>query len=159
MQDLSNIHSYATERTNSTTGDPSPILEFSPDDGLMLTVLNQAARGSAPGIPVYAKLRDASGDPLPIGTSLRLEYEAPTDEQRNTVSEVKDNIQPFNNLSIQEQQDEEFVDAVKIPLRGQALRVRDIDTLYLSVESSKAIDWDNSQLYIEGSVVNESPMN
>lgn len=159
MQDLSNIHEYATERTNATTGDPSPILEFSPDDGLFLTVLNQAARGSSQGVPVYADLKDSNGDNLPIGTSLRFEYETPSDEQRNTVSEVRDNIQPYNNLSIQEQQDEEYVDATKIPLLGAALRVRDIDTFYVSIESGTEIDWSNSQLYIEGSTVNESPMN
>ena len=159
MQDLSNIHEYVTERTNATTGDPSPILEISPDDGLFLTLLNRATRGSAPGVPIYGKFYDSNGDPLPIGTSLRFEYERPSDEQRNTVSEVRDNIQPFNNLTVQEQQDEEFVDAVKIPLLGKALRVRDIDRLYLSIESSEQIDWEQSQLFIEGSTVNESPKN
>lgn len=158
MEDLSNIHDTATERTN-ITGTPSPILEFTPDDGLMLELLNRAARGTAQGIPVYAKLRDSNGDPLPLGTSLRFEYERPSDEQRNRVSEVRDNIQPFTNLTIQEQQDEEFIDSVKIPLRGNKLRVRDIDSLYLSIESSEQIDWSNSQLYIEGSTVNSSPMN
>jgi len=158
MEDLSNIHDTATERTN-IVGTPSPILEFTPDDGLMLELLNRAARGTAQGIPVYGKLRDSNGDPLPLGTSLRFEYEQPSDEQRNRVSEVRDNIQPYNNLSIQQQQDEEFVDSVKIPLRGSKLRVRDIDKLYLSAESSEEIDWSNSQLYIEGSTVNSSPMN
>ena len=158
MQDLSNIHEYAVERTNMV-GAPSPILEFSPDDGLFLEILNRAARGSAQGIPIYADLQDSSGNQLPIGTSIRFEFERPSDEQRNTVSEVKDNIQPFNNLTIQDQQDEEYVDAVKVPLLGEALRVRDIDTLFVSIDSSAQIDWDNSQLYIEGSTVNERPMN
>jgi len=141
MQDLSNIHDYATQRTNNTGGDASPILEISPDNGLFLTILNSAARGSAPGIPVYADLRDAN------------------DDQRNRVSEVRDNIQPYNTLSVQDQQDEEYIDAVKIPLLGNALNVRDIDTFYVSIQSSEEIDWSNSQLYIEGSVVNESPKN
>lgn len=154
MQDLSNIHEYATETTN-TTGSTSPILEITPDNGLFLQIMNAAARGSVPGVPVYADLQDSNGNNLPLGTSLRFEYEAPGDDERSKVSEVRDNIQPYNNLTITEQQDEEYIDAVKIPLLGSALRVRDIDTFYVSVNSSAQIDWSNSQLYIEGSAVDE----
>ncbi|TKX86207.1 hypothetical protein EXE43_09565 [Halorubrum sp. SS5] len=158
MQDLSNISESATERTN-TPGEVTPILEFSPGDGLYYEIMNRAARGSAPGIPIYAILRDSNNDPLPLDTTLRFQYEAPSDSQPSTVSEVRDNIQPFRNLSIQQQQDEEFVDAVKIELLGSVLRVRDIDSLYLSADSSEQIDWSNSQLYVEGSVVDEKPKN
>ncbi|UXF51033.1 MAG: hypothetical protein HQRvContig05_35 [Haloquadratum phage sp.] len=154
MQDLSNIHDDATEVVN-IPGTTSPILEISPDNGLYYEILNAAARGSEPGVPVYAKLYDADGNLLPLGTSLRFEFEAPGDDERNKVSEVRDNIQPFNTLSISEQQDEEFIDAVKIPLLGRMLRVRDIDTFYVSINSSEEIDWSASQLFIEGSAVNE----
>jgi hypothetical protein len=157
MQDLSNIHEYATERTN-VTGQPTPILEVQPDRGLFLTLVNSVARGSEQGIPIYGTLQDSNGDDLPLGTSLRLEIEKPSDEQRNRVSEVRDNIQPYHNLSISQQQDEEFIDAVKIPLLGRALRVRDIDRFYVTIDSSAEIDWSNSQLYIEGNAVSESPM-
>ncbi|WP_144901357.1 hypothetical protein [Halobellus captivus] len=158
MQDLSNIHEYATELTN-TTGQADPILAFSPDEGLLLELINRATRGSAPGIPVYMDLRDSNDDPLPIGTSVQVEFERPSDRNRNVVSEERDNIQPWNNLSISQQQDEEFVDSVKIPLLGKALQVRHIDTVYVSIESSAQIDWSNSQFYMEGSAVNERPHN
>jgi len=160
MQDLSNIHEYATELTNDT-GDTDPILEISPDSGLFLTIVNMVVRGSGEGIPVYADLRDSNDDQLPIGTSIRFQYEAPGDSDRTTVSDVRDNIQPWNNLSISQQQDEEFVDSVKIPLEGgpgQQINVRDIDSFYVTIESSAQIDWSNSQLYIEGNAVTESPM-
>lgn len=160
MEDISNIHEFATQRTN-TTGEPTPILEISPDSGLGLVIANAVARGKAQGIPIYASLQDAGGSDLPLGTSLRLEYERPTDEQRNRVSEVRDNIQPYRNLTIQDQQDEEFVDAVKLPLlggRGQRPTVRDIDTWYVTIESSTQIDWANSQLFIEGNAVQRVPM-
>lgn len=154
MQDLSNIHEDATERTN-ITGVTSPILEITPGNGLYFEILNAAARGSEPGVPIYAKLRDSNGDLLPLGTSLRFEFESPGDDERSKVSEVRDNLQPYNNLSITDQQDEEYIDAVKVPLLESALRVRDIDSLYVSVNSSAEIDWANSQLFIEGSAVNE----
>ena len=154
MQDLSNIHEDATERTN-IPGTTSPILEISPDNGLFYEILNAAARGNKPGVPVYQKLRDSNGDLLPLGTSVRFEFEAPGDDERSKVSEVRDNIQPYNNLSITDQQDEEYIDAVKIPLLGSMVRVRDIDTFYVSINSSEEIDWANSQLFIEGSAVNE----
>lgn len=152
MEDLSNIHEYAEERTN-TAGIVTPILEFEPEDGIGLRVLNNAARGTAEGVPVYADLRDSNGDQLPIGTAVRIEYESPTSEERNRVSEIRDNIQPYNTLSIQDQQDEEYVDAVKIPLLGNNVEVRSIDSLYISIECPEEIDWSNSALYIEGSVV------
>jgi len=158
MQDLSNISDSATELTN-VVGVVSPIIEFSPGDGLFFEILNRAARGNAPGVPVYAKLRDSNGDPLPLDTTLRWQYEAPGDSEPRSVSETRDNIQPYNNLSITQQQDEEYIDAVKIPLKGSTLRVRDIDSLYLSIESSEEIDWSNSQLYVEGSAVDEKRKN
>ena len=70
MQDLSNIHEDATERTN-IPGTTSPILEISPDNGLYYEILNAAARGSEPGVPVYFKAYDTNGDLMPLGTSLR----------------------------------------------------------------------------------------
>ncbi len=158
MQDLSNIHEYATEVIN-TTGLRTPILEISPEDGIFLSILNNATRGSEVGVPVYADLRDSNDDQLPLSTELLFEFEAPgNDSDRNRVSEVRDNIQPYNTLSIKEQQDEEFIDSVKIPLLGDLVNVRDIDTFYVSIESSKEIDWQYSQLYIEGSAVAENPM-
>lgn len=157
MEDLSNISDNATEQPN-IPGVVSPILEFSPDEGLALVLRNAAARGTAAGIPIYAKLYDSNGDLLPLDSSLRIEYESPGADERRKVSEVRDNLQPYNNLSITEQQDEEFVDAIKIPLLGESLTVRDIDSFFISIESSAEIDWSNSQLYIEGSTVSEVPM-
>ncbi|MFB6302774.1 MAG: hypothetical protein ABEH78_07945 [Haloferacaceae archaeon] len=157
MEDISNIHEFATQRTN-TTGVRTPILEIQPDDGLLLQILNQVARGSAEGVPIYADLKDSTGSDLPLGTSLVFEYERPEADDTRRVSEVRDNIQPYRNLTITEQQDEEYVDAVKLPLLGRALNVRDIDKWYISIDSSAQIDWANSSLYIEGNAVNRKPM-
>jgi len=156
MQDLSNIHENVIQLVNDT-GKVSPILEISPDTGLFYRIRNAVNRGSDPGIPMYFDLRDSNDDPLPVGTSVRVEFESPGDEQRNIVSEVRDNIQPWLNLSIRDQQDEEYIDSVKVPLKGPALTVRDIDTMYVSIESSAAVDWDNSEFYLEGNAVTESP--
>jgi len=158
MADLSNIHSYATEKTNDTTGEPSPILEIEPDDGLFLRIVNAARRGTAPGVPIYMDLRDSNDDPLPIGTEVRFQFETPSMNDRQTVSQVVDNIQTWKNLTIQEQQDEEYVDATKIELEGAALNVRDIDSFYFSIASDTQIDWTNSAWYMEGSTVDELPM-
>lgn len=154
MSDISNISNEATELTN-TTGQPDPILEISPQDGLIFEVLAAVARGRAPGVPVYMDLRDSNNDPLPVGTSVRLEFEAPGDKERSRVSKVRDNIQPWNNLTISDQQDEEYVDRVKIELLGERIIVRDIDSLYVTIESSTQIDWSNSAVYVEGNAVNE----
>jgi len=132
--------------------------ESQPENGLMLQIVGNVARGKEAGVPVYADLRDSNDDPLPLGTSVRFEFESPGDRQRQAVSEVRDNIQPYRNLSIRDQQDEDYVDSVKVQLLGSALNVRDIDTLYVSIESSAQIDWSNSRLYIEGNAVTEVPV-
>ena len=158
MQDLSNIHEFATEEVN-TPGLRTPILEISPDSGLALVILTAAARGTDLGVPIYADLRNSSDENLPLDTELLFEFERPgNDSDKNRVSEVRDNIQPYNNLTITEQQDMEFIDSVKIPLLGDAVITRDIDSFYVSVTSSEEIDWQYSQLYIEGSAVTEENM-
>jgi len=158
MEDLSNIHEYAAELVN-IPGVTSPILEFEPEDGIGLRVRNNAARGSAVGVPIYLDLRDSNGDQLPVGTSVRFEYESPTSEERNRVSEIRDNIQQYRALDIRDQQDEDYVDSVKIPLLGPNVEVRSIDSFYLSIESSTEIDWSQSAAYIEGDVVDKVKTN
>jgi len=156
MQDLSNVHEDVTELVNDT-GDLSPILSFSPESGLFFRLVNRVNRGRDEGVPIYFKLRDSNGDLLPVGTSVAVKFETPNDEQAHIVSEVRDNIQAWNNLSIRDQQEAEYIDSVKIPLKGRALTVRDIDTAYLVVDSTKQVDWDNSEVYIEGNAVTEAP--
>jgi len=158
MQDISNVHPDATELTNDTD-QLSPILSFSPESGLFFRILNMVQRGREEGLPIYFKLRDSSGNLLPVGTSVAFKFETPSDEQAHIVSEVRDNIQSWNNLSIRDQQEAEYVDSVKIPLKGRALTVRDIDTAFVVVDSTKQVDWDNSEMYIEGNAVTEAPKN
>lgn len=165
MKQLSNITQRkvtATERTN-VPDVLSPILEFEPDDGIGLIIRGMVATGEADGFPIYADLRDSNGDPLPVDTSLAFQYERPSDDDRTTVTHVQDNIRVFNSLSINEQQNAEHIDQVKQVLKNTeaaqengetpTLGVRDIDSLYVSVESSTQIDWSNSKLYVAGEAV------
>jgi len=156
MQDISNVHDDAIELVNDP-GQLSPIMSFSPESGLFFRLLNRVNRGKDAGVPIYFKLRDSDGDLLPVGTSVAVKFETPSDEQAHIVSEVRDNIQPWLNLSIRDQQEAEYIDSVKVPLKGRALTVRDIDTAYIVVDSTAEVDWSNSELYIEGNAITESP--
>lgn len=162
---LSNITTQkvdATERTN-TVDELSPILEFQPNDGIALKIRGMVNAGSEPGIPIYADLQDTDGNDLPVDTAVALEYERPSWDKARTVSHVRDNIRPYNSLSVSEQQNMEHVDQTKHTLKNTdealangetpQLHIRDVDKLYVSVDSSEQIDWDNSRLYIDGNAV------
>ena len=134
----------ATEQTN-VTGQMTPILGFSPNDGLLLTI-----RGGI-GIPLVMDLRDPNGDQLPLDTKVRVEYDAPHLDTRQVVSETLSNIQAWRTLSVKEQQNEEYRDRTRVGLKDgyKAVEVRDIDELALSVESSKVVDWSQSRVYVD----------
>jgi hypothetical protein len=150
---LSNLSDEATEKTNQT-GVMDPILEIDPDDGTMLRLLNDALAGEE-GLALYLKLRDSGDNKLPTNTELLLEAERATDDSRRAVSVKNDNISAWNTLSLKEQRDTEFIDQVKVELQGEAINIRPMDTLYLSLKGSTAIDWSNSEAYFERKGVRE----
>jgi hypothetical protein len=151
---LSNISSEATELTN-TTGTRSPILEIQPDDGLVFLIDAMVSRGNEMGIPIFAELKDSNDDDLPQDTEIALEFETPNDDQAYAVTEPKQNIRAYNSLSVKDQQNEEYIDAIKHVLKGQGLAVEDVDKLYVSIDSSEQIDWSNSRLTISENAVQE----
>lgn len=151
---LSNISTIATEETN-TTGELTSILTVTPDDGTNLVLRGAVPRGDQVGIPIFAKLKDSAGDDLPQDTTIALRYEDPLMDSPQVVSFPQDHIRPYNSLSIQDQQNEEFIDSVKHELKGQALVVDDVDVLEVAIESSEQIDWANSQLTFADNAVKE----
>ncbi|UWG46580.1 VP7/VP16-like Major capsid protein [Halanaeroarchaeum sp. HSR-CO] len=162
---ISNAHEYADERTN-VTGQMTPILGVSPDEGLALIIRGMVAAGSDRGIPIFADLQDSNGDPLPEDTEIALRYDAPGLDQPQVVSFIWDHIRPYRSLSINEQMDEDkYLDQTKHVLKNtdQALRkgevpqvnVRDIDELQVAINSSVQIDWSNSKLYFDRNAVRE----
>lgn len=162
---ISNAHEYATEETN-VTGQMTPILGVSPDQGLTLIFRGMVAAGSDKGIPIYADLQDSNGDPLPEDTEIALRYDAPGLDQPEVVSFPWDHIRPYRSLTINEQMDEDkYLDRTKHVLkntdqaleRGEvpAVNVRDIDELQVAAESSAQIDWTNSKLYFDRNAVQE----
>lgn len=156
VKSLSNISSQATERTN-TTGEMTPILEINPDRGTVIALLNNAVeRGEqATGVPVFADLKSGAATDLPADTRMQIEFEGPNDQTRRAVSEAKENIRAYRALTVTQQQNEEYIDRVKHVLKGEAVRVEDVDTLYVSVEASAQISWSDSQLTFDETAVRE----
>ena len=142
MTSISNINSDIVTEMQNTPGVMTPILEISPEDGTTLVIENFVQRGDQTrGVPVFAEFFDSNGDPLPKGTEVKITFEGPADDDRQTVSVPRKNIRPYNGLSIQDQQNEEYIDRVKHVLKGKALVIEDVDTAYVEIESSAQVDW------------------
>ena len=159
MTSLSNISEEATEQTN-TTGVLSPILEIQPTRGNMLVIENGVERGQqSRGLPIYASLQDSGGNDLPADTEVQLQFEGPQDDSPTTVSIPLKNIRPYRSLSIADQQNIDWIDRVKHILKNVSanggLTVSDVDTLYVSINSSTQIDWSNSRLDFDEDAVRE----
>lgn len=142
---LSHLSSEATQETN-TTGVTTPILTVDPDDGTLIKLLNMVFGGD--GLPIYMDLNDSSNNALPDDTEFILRVIRPTDDEPQAVSVKADNIAAWNQLTIQEQQNEENRESVRIELKGAVVNVRYKDTLRFEVNSSAQIDWANSELYV-----------
>lgn len=151
-QSLTNLGSQkvdATEETN-VTGQRTGIIEWQPKDGLVLEIRNIVAGG----VPVYMKLRDSNGDELPRDTEVTVRFDAPRLDSPSVVSEVITNIGVWNRLTLSEQQNEEYERQVTVDLEGRGLRVTDIETVEIAVDSSVQVDWANSQVEIDRQAVN-----
>ncbi|MFD1588713.1 hypothetical protein ACFR9U_17175 [Halorientalis brevis] len=153
---LSNISDEATQMQN-TPGEMTPILELQPEDGLTWLISPNVARGNEPGIPIFGGFYDSNGDPLPQDTKVALQFEAPNDDDRQTVTEPYRHIRDYLTLDLKDQQNEEYIDAIKHILKGRQLVVEDIDTLYVSIQSSAQMDWSQvgSRVTISENAVQE----
>ena len=156
MVSISNINGdIVTERVN-TPGVMTPILEIQPRDGTGIVVRNHVERGEqTAGFPIFGKFLDSNGDPLPLDTKMAVQFEGPNADNPETVTVPFDNIRAYRTLSIQDQQNEEYIDRVKHKLKGEALVLDDVDRAYLSIESSAEIDWANSRAQVAKSATTE----
>jgi hypothetical protein len=138
----------ATEETNQVDRRDT-ILAFSPNDGLLLQVRNSIAAG----VPVYLKLRDSNDDPLPLDTELTFRFDAPQLDSPVVVSEILSNIRTYRQLSLTEQQNDEYIDQVAIEFEGLGVDVSQIEELELAIESSAQIDWTYSEAELDRKAV------
>jgi hypothetical protein len=144
---LNYLSDEANQKTNKT-GVTTPILTVEPEDGTLIRLLNQVSTGDGGGLPIFADLRDSNDNPLPTSTDMVLRVKRPTDDEPVAISVKEDNIATYNQLTISEQRNTDNIDSVKHELKGGAVNVRDKDTLRFEIDSSTAIDWSNSELYV-----------
>lgn len=156
VQELSHVSGIAEQHENIPDY-LTEILTFSPEEGQKLVVLPRVGTGDEAGVPIYGKLYDEDGNELPIDTHVVLKYDAPTLNEPRAVSDERENIRPYRNLSIPQQQDRDFIDRMKHKLLGAGVIVRHIDELQVAIESSEVIDWDASELYIDENAIRQVP--
>lgn len=143
----------------------TPILEIDPDRGTFLRLLNRVARGDEIGIPVYMKLRDSNGDPLPTNTLVKFELERAGGDDQHKVSEEVKQISFWNSNDITTQRDVDNIDNAKVTLEYPEAAskngaapfhdVRDVDSFYVSIESAAEIDWSKSEFYFDTAAIEE----
>lgn len=165
IRQITNQHEYATEETN-VTGQMTPVLTISPDDGLMLIFRGMVAAGSDRGLPIYADLRDSNGDPLPEDTRIALRYYENGMDQAAVVSHPWDHIRPYRSLTINDQQNEdEYLDQTKHVLKNTdsalsdgvmpQVQVPHVAELQVALDSTAQIDWSQSAVYFDRNAVVE----
>ena len=143
----------------------TPILEIDPDRGTFLRLLNRVARGDEVGIPVYMKLRDSNGDPLPTNTLVKFELERAGGDDQHKVSEEVKQISFWNSNDITTQRDVDNIDNAKVTLEYPEAAsengaapfhdIRDVDSFYVSIESAAEIDWNESEFYFDTAAIEE----
>lgn len=156
---LSNISTEATVEENAP-GVLTPILRFTPDDGLAFLVRNNVSKGEREGTPLAAKLLDSDGDPIAIESKIAFGYKAPEDDDFTVVSELRDDISAFRQLSLVQQRNEDFVDSTKIELDSEVVGIRENDELLILVESPDVVDLtvDGSRVSLDETAVREVSM-
>ena len=156
-----------THANHPTTPGADPIVEISPDRGLFIRLLNKIAKTTEPGIPVYMDLRDSNGDPLPPSTSAYFALKLQGMEEPAKVSQKRGNISFWTSNDITTQRDTDNVDGSLFVLTrpetegGQTvpqIDVRDIDVLYFNIDGAAAVDWDESEFYIDTNAVQEGSL-
>ncbi|WP_435062395.1 hypothetical protein [Halobaculum sp. EA56] len=149
---LSNLGTRQVEATEqqNVAGQTTPILSFSPIDGMELEISNMGGAG----FPVQFKLYDSNGDQLPLDTEVYVRWDAPHLDQPQVVSYKLSNIGTFRRLSIKEQQNEEYRDRTRIELKGTSLVVEDIEDVEIAINSSAVVDWSQgSEFYFDDKAV------
>lgn len=154
------------ENHPSTPG-ADPIVEISPDRGLMLRLINRIGKASRPGLPVYAKLRDTDGNHVPANTAAFFSLQVQGMEEPTKVSEKRGNVSHYLSNTLTEQRDTDNVDGSLFVLTAPEtdgsepvpnIDVRDIDTLFFKIDSAATIDWDNSEFYIDTAATREGSL-
>ncbi|QZP37753.1 hypothetical protein [Halobaculum magnesiiphilum] len=152
------------QNSPTVTLKPTPIMEVSPDRGKFLRFENRTIRGNT-GLPVYFDLNDTNGDDLPTNTLVVFEFQMSNGDDYHRVAVPKKQISFFNSNTISEQRNSERNHNALIPLKypeaadREGLRefidVRDVDSFTVSIISTAAIDWDQSEWYFDENAVKE----
>lgn len=150
---LSDIAEQAENVPDVTT----PILTIEPDDGTLLKFHNNVESGDETGLPVFFRLYNEEGEPLPTDTKFVLRALRPGDDEPITVSTKESHIASWNQLDLPEQQEKDNIDSVKIELEADRINIRDKDELRVEINSDEAVSWDHSELYFYRDGVTELP--
>lgn len=143
---------------DGVAGQETPVIEYSPDRGTLVKILNHVATGQAAGIPLLMKLKDSAGNDLPVNTTVYLAVKRAGQSAYHRISEEITSIGHYNRTTITEQQDADNIDASKVELKfpeasgksgsPSSTKIRGIDDFAIIVESAAALDTDQSTIQL-----------
>ncbi|PSP38285.1 hypothetical protein BRC71_06320 [Halobacteriales archaeon QH_7_65_31] len=143
---------------------PTPMLEISPERGQFYRFHNVTWNGHT-GLPVYMDLNAADGSDLPTTTLVVFEFQSSNGDDYHRVAVPLKRINFFNKYGVEEQSDQDRRHNALIPLKypeasaqsglRDHLDVRDVDSFTVSIISSKAVDWDQSEFLFEDDAVDQ----
>lgn len=147
--------------------DADTVVRISPDRGMFITILNEIAKTSRPGVPVYMKLRDSTGSQLPPDTEAYFSLKLQGMEEPVKVSKKKGNISFYVSNDLTVQRDVDNVDNAVFRLQKPeneggdvvgSITVRDIDSMEFKVDGSAQIDWSQSEWYVDDEAAEEGSL-
>jgi hypothetical protein len=160
-----NTSEYVTTYPNVPAApNASPVIEIEPDRGRFVRLLNSLAKTDTLGMPVYMKLRDSNGDHIPANSVGYWSLKLSGMEEPVRVSQKRGNLSHYLANSITKQRNVDNIDSATWALREpeteggdpvRSITVRDIDAMFFKIESSEAIDWDESEFYVDTDAVQE----
>jgi hypothetical protein len=159
--DKGNTSDVVETKTN-VSGQTTPIVRVTPERGTWLRLLNRVPTGDARGLPVYMKLRDSNGDPLPTNTAVQFRLLIAGQSESVKVSQEVDTITEWETLSFSKQKNSEHIDAVKMLLTEPEIQggepvenvdFRDIDELQFAITSAAQWDPSKSRFYIDDKAI------
>lgn len=153
------------EIQENTPGHMTPIVTVQPERGHWLRFLNSVAKGEEAGLPLYQKLFDQNGDPMPATTKLVIKARGSQMTEAVKVSELLRTISYYNQHSIKEQRNEESVDGAKIELEWPEnssktgtrphIDITDLEELQVCIESPQVIDTSLLELYFDSNAIEQ----
>lgn len=122
----------------NAAGNMTKIFEAKTPDGLERLIQDRAL--------VVMKLKNTAGDEIENDAKLVFSAREPINNYPSTVDESS--YRPFRNKTISEQMDDTKNEHMRLDINRGAIRLPELNTFEVWLESDEVVDWANSEIEI-----------